>query len=92
MKRSREVSIIVEALVVNSLLDGNRTDKARFVIKEAIKEIRRERYQKKKTDETGAGKGGEISWQQEALRALRSFISADGLRSETSTWTGLACP
>lgn len=49
MKRSREVTIIVKSLVENGLLEQKKTDRARFVIKEAIKEIRCERYKEKQT-------------------------------------------
>lgn len=49
MKRSAEVAIIIDALVKNGLLQENKTDRARCVIKEAIKDIRRERYREKQT-------------------------------------------
>lgn len=48
MKRSREVTIIVNSLVDNQLIAENQTDRARYVIKEAIKDIRRERYVEKR--------------------------------------------
>ena len=44
MKRSREVTILVEALKASGLLEERKTDRARFVIKNAIKDIRREQY------------------------------------------------
>lgn len=47
MKRSREVSVIIEALVREGLLNSEKTDIARRVVKESIKEIRRERYAEK---------------------------------------------
>ncbi len=47
MKRSREVAIIVNALVDNQLITESQTDRARYVIKEAIKDIRRERYERR---------------------------------------------
>ena len=47
MKRSREVSIIICALVENGLLEIEKTDRARHVVKEAIKEIRRECHKEK---------------------------------------------
>lgn len=50
MKRSREVTIIVNSLVANQLIAENQTDRARYVIKEAIKDIRRERYVEKQTN------------------------------------------
>lgn len=49
MKRSREVTIMVNSLVANQLIAENQTDRARYVIKEAIKDIRRERYEEKQT-------------------------------------------
>ncbi len=44
MKRSREVSIIVDALVTNELIEQRQSDRARHIVKEAIKDIRKERY------------------------------------------------
>lgn len=49
MKRSREVAIIVNALFTNHLITERQTDRARYVIKEAIKDIRREKYEERKT-------------------------------------------
>lgn len=49
MKRSREVSIIIDALVAEKLLCENETEKARPVIKEAIKKIRMEAYEEKRS-------------------------------------------
>lgn len=49
MKRSKEIAIIVNSLVENGLLQENKTDRARCVIKEAIKDIRRERHREKQT-------------------------------------------
>lgn len=49
MKRSREVTILVNSLVESGLLEQKSTDRARCVIKESIKEIRRERYKEKQT-------------------------------------------
>ncbi|MBE5932947.1 MAG: hypothetical protein E7263_05985 [Lachnospiraceae bacterium] len=47
MKRSREVSIIVDALVINELIEQRKSDRARHIIKEAIKDIRREQYEER---------------------------------------------
>ena len=47
MKRSREVTILVNALIQNGLLEESKSDRARCVIKMAIKEIRKERYAEK---------------------------------------------
>ena len=44
MKRNREVTILVEALKESGFLKEGKTDCARIVIKDAIKNIRRERY------------------------------------------------
>lgn len=45
MKRSRKVTIIVDALVGNGLIDGSKIDRARFVVKEALKSIGGEVYE-----------------------------------------------
>lgn len=47
MKRSREVSIIVDALTQLDLLKEDKTDRAKCVIKEAIKTIRQETHNEK---------------------------------------------
>ena len=47
MKRSREISIIVNSLVSSGLVHESQLDRARCVIKDAIKDIRRERYKEK---------------------------------------------
>ena len=47
MKRSREVTIIVDALTAEGLLNADKTDRARHIIKEAIKEIRVQRFKEK---------------------------------------------
>ena len=44
LKRSREVSIIVDALVTNGLIEQRQSDRTRHIVKEAIKDIRKERY------------------------------------------------
>lgn len=49
MKRNEEVKIIVDSLVKNELLEEKKTDRARFVVKEAIKEIRNRKFKKKIT-------------------------------------------
>ena len=49
MKRSREVTIMVEELVKNGLVKETDTDRTRAVIKEAFKKIRVERYEDYKT-------------------------------------------
>lgn len=49
MKRSREVSIIVDALVSNGLIEQRQSDRARHIVKEAIKDMRKERYAEKET-------------------------------------------
>ena len=49
MKRSREVTILVNSLVESGLLEQKSIDRARCVINESIKEIRRERYKEKQT-------------------------------------------
>ena len=48
MKRNEEVKIIVDSLVKNELLEEKKTDRARFVVKKAIKEIRNRKFKKKK--------------------------------------------
>lgn len=48
MKRSKEVTIIVDSLVQSGLLEERNTDRARCVIKNAIKEIRIERYKERR--------------------------------------------
>lgn len=47
MKRSKEITIIVDALIANNIITDRQTDKTRSVIKEAIKDIGRERYEEK---------------------------------------------
>ncbi len=49
MKRNKEITIIVDALVTNNIITDRQTDRTRSVIKEAIKDIRRERYKEKQT-------------------------------------------
>lgn len=49
MKRSREVTIIINSLVENGLLHEGKTDRARGVIKHAIKKMRVEKYREKQT-------------------------------------------
>lgn len=51
MKRSKEVTIILNALVDAGLITQGKTDRARCVIEDAIKEIRCEQYKERhKTD------------------------------------------
>lgn len=47
MKRNQEVSIIIQSLLENGLLQERHTDRARSVVKEAFKEIRRVRYEER---------------------------------------------
>ena len=47
MKRNREASIIVEMFVETGLIEPQKTDRARYVAKEAMKKIRRERFEEK---------------------------------------------
>jgi len=47
MKRNQEVSIIIQSLLENGLLQERQTDRARSVVKEAFKEIRRVRYEER---------------------------------------------
>ena len=49
MKRNQEVSIIIQSLLENGLLQERHTDRARSVVKEAFKEIRRVRYEERHT-------------------------------------------
>jgi hypothetical protein len=49
MKRNQEVSIIIQSLLENGLLQERQTDRARSVVKEAFKEIRRVRYEERHT-------------------------------------------
>lgn len=49
MKRNQEVSIIIQSLLENGLLQEKQTDRARSVVKEAFKEIRRVRYEERHT-------------------------------------------
>lgn len=48
MKRNQEVSIIIQSLLENGLLQEKQTDRARSVVKEAFKEIRRVRYEERR--------------------------------------------
>jgi hypothetical protein len=48
LKRSKEVTIIVDSLVQSGLLEERNTDRASCVIKNAIKEIRIERYKERR--------------------------------------------
>lgn len=48
MKRNKEVTIIVDSLVQSGLLEERNTDRASCVIKNAIKEIRIERYKERR--------------------------------------------
>ena len=48
MKRNQEVSIIIQSLLENGLLQEGQTDRARSVVKEAFKEIRRVRYEERR--------------------------------------------
>ncbi len=48
MKRKQEVSIIIQSLLENGLLQERQTDRARSVVKEAFKEIRRVRYEERR--------------------------------------------
>ena len=48
MKRNQEVSIIIQSLLENGLLQERQTDRARSVVKEAFKEIRRVRYEERR--------------------------------------------
>lgn len=54
MKRNQEVSIIIQSLLENGLLQEKQTDRARSVVKEAFKEIRRVRYEERQE------KGGDM--------------------------------
>ena len=54
MKRNQEVSIIIQSLLENGLLQERQTDRARSVVKEAFKEIRRVRYEERQE------KGGDM--------------------------------
>ena len=47
LKRNKETAIIVEALIEAELIDLEKTDRARYVVKEALKKIRKEKYEKK---------------------------------------------
>lgn len=47
MKRNQEVSIIIQSLLESGLLQEKQTDRARSVVKEAFKEIRRVRYEER---------------------------------------------
>ena len=49
MKRNQEVSIIIQSLLENGLLQEKQTDRAMSVVKEAFKEIRQVRYEKEET-------------------------------------------
>lgn len=49
MKRKEEVEIIVNALYDSGLVDEKKTDRARFVIKEALKDIRTKKFKEKQT-------------------------------------------
>lgn len=44
MKQKEEVTVIVESLCKNGLLTLQKTDRARYVVKEALKEIRCRKY------------------------------------------------
>jgi hypothetical protein len=48
MKRNQEVSIIIQSLLENGLLQEKQTDRARSVVKEAFKEIRWVRYEERR--------------------------------------------
>ncbi len=48
MKRNQEVSIIIQSLLENGLLQERQTDRARSVVKEAFKEIRRARFEERR--------------------------------------------
>ena len=48
MKRKQELSIIIQSLLENGLLQERQTDRARSVVKEAFKEIRRVRYEERR--------------------------------------------
>ena len=48
MKRKQEVSIRIQSLLENGLLQERQTDRARSVVKEAFKEIRRVRYEERR--------------------------------------------
>ena len=54
MKRNQEVSIIIQSLLENGLLQEKQTDRAMSVVKEAFKEIRRVRYEERQE------KGGDM--------------------------------
>ena len=43
-KRNREVTIIVDALIKAGIVDQAKEDNAKDVVKNAIKDIRREKY------------------------------------------------
>ena len=48
MKRNKEALIVVNFLIENKLLDENKIDVAKNVVKEAFKEIRREKFLEKR--------------------------------------------
>lgn len=50
MKRKEEVSIITEALLEHKLIEVERVEEARAVIKGALKNIRVKKYEEKQKD------------------------------------------
>lgn len=73
MKRSREVSIIVDALTDAGLIQESNTDRARCIIKGAIKKIRREQYDERHRKDLSATEQ-KVGWlkmaRQEKLQSL----------------------
>lgn len=47
MKRKEEVTVLVSSLINTGLIEKKNSDRARCVLKEAIKDIRREKYKQK---------------------------------------------
>lgn len=47
MKRKEEVDILTSSLLKSGLIEERKSDRVRFVLKEALKEIRRRRHKQK---------------------------------------------